>query len=153
MSDKTDGDYSSYRNGAYRGYLKQVKCTHKMLDNFLKKLNSNPATKDSKIIIQGDHGSRITSYLPLVEFADQISKEEYIQFFSTFFAVRGPNHTPGYDRRPMALDKLTRSVISTKNSLFETGESKFVYLPYRGQRVFKKYSLPPFAHGQPTAEW
>ncbi len=147
-------DYpSDQRKENYRSYLEQVKCTHKMIDQLLDKLNANPATRGSTIVIQGDHGSRVTSYLPSVEFADQITKEEYIQFFSTFFAVRGPNHTPGYDRRPIALDELIRSVISTKNSLFETGESKFVYLSDLSQRVFKKYSLPPFANGQPAAEW
>ena len=141
------------RKKNYSSYLEQVKCTHKMIDRLLSKLDTNPETKGSTIVIQGDHGSRIASYLPFVEFADQITKEEYIQFFSTFFAVRGPNHTPGYDRRPIALDELMRSLISTKNSLFETGESKFVYLPHQNQQVFKKYLLPPFANGQPTDEW
>jgi hypothetical protein len=148
-------DYSSdLQKKHYRSYLEQVKCSHKMVDQLLDKLNANPTTQDSTIVIQGDHGSRITSYMPIVEFADQITKEDYIQFFSTFFAVRGPNHTPGYDRRPMALDELTRLAISTKNSQFENGKSKFVYLPPdQSQQLYKKYSLPPFANGQPAEEW
>lgn len=146
-------DYFSDQEDLYRNYLEQIKCTHKMIDQLLDKLKANPATQDSTIVIQGDHGSRITSSYPYVEFADQITREEYIQSFSTFFVVRGPNHTPGYDRRPLALDELMKIIFTKKNSQPDIGESQFVYLSDPNRQVYKKFSLPPFANGQPTIEW
>jgi hypothetical protein len=145
--------FSSDRNGAYRGYLKQVKCTHKMLDNFLQKINSNPATKDSTIIIQGDHGSRITPFYPFIKAADQLTNEDYIQSYSTFFVVRGPNHTNEYDRRPLALDELMKNIIFGTEPLPKKDEPKFVYLSDPKRQVYKEYPLPPFANGRPTNKW
>jgi len=153
VSDKKDGDYSSDRNGAYRGYLKQVKCTHKMLDNFLKKLNSNPATKDSTVIIQGDHGSRITPFYPFIESADQLTNEDYIQSYSTFFVVRGPNHANEYDKRPLALDEFGNYDFWNTEPLSEADEPKLVYLTDSERQAYKEYHLPPFTNGRPTNAW
>ena len=146
-------DYSSDRNGAYRGYLKQVKCTHKVLDNLLEKINSNPETKDSTIIIQGDHGSRIVPLYPFIKSADQLTNEDYIQSFSTFFVVRGPNHPNEYDRRPLALDELMKTIILGIEPLSETDEQKFVYLTDPERQTYKEYPFPPFANGHPTNAW
>lgn len=146
-------NYSSDQIGAYRGYLKQVKCTHKVLDNFLEKINSNPETKDSTIIIHGDHGSRITPFYPFIESADQLTNEDYIQSYSTFFTVRSPNHTNEYDRRPLALDELMKTIILGIEPLSETDEQKFVYLTDPERQMYKEYPLPPFANGHPTNAW
>ena len=64
------------------------------MDRLLNRIDSKPATKNATIVIQGDHGSRLvfskgTSsdaiFNPLkIKIADRISKEDYIQFFSTF---------------------------------------------------------------------
>ncbi len=69
----------------YRRYLKQIKCTHFLMDKLIKKLDSNPETKNSTIVIQGDHGSRLISAYPFLENIDRFSEEDYIQSFSNFF--------------------------------------------------------------------
>ena len=138
------------REGHYQDYLKQVKCSHKMMDDLLSKLNSRSTnSNDGTFIIQGDHGSRINSLAPPALF----TTGEYIQEFSTFFAVRSQKHNSGYDRRPIALDELTRSVIFGMKPLPEIGQSKFVCPTKSRGRVCTRRPLPPFAHGEPINEW
>jgi hypothetical protein len=137
----------------YRRYLKQIKCTHFLMDKLIKKLDSNPETKNSTIVIQGDHGSRLISAYPFLENIDRFSEEDYIQSFSTFFAVRSPNLTPGYVRRPMALDELLNISIFGKTPLRDDEKENFVYFSDSGSQIFKRFPLPPFANGIPVPTW
>ena len=137
------------REGHYQDYLKQVKCSHKMMDDLLSKLNSRSTNSNGTIIIQGDHGSRIN----FLGRKDPFTTGQYIQDFSTFFAVRSQKHNSGYDRRPIALDELTRSVIFGMKPLPEIDQSKFVCLTEFRSRVCNRQPLPPFAHGEPINEW
>mgnify|MGYP004192829211 FL=1 len=118
------------------------------MDDLLSKLNSSSTNSNGTIIIQGDHGSRINSLAPPALF----TTGEYIQEFSTFFAVRSQKHNSGYDRRPIALDELTRSVIFGMKPLPDVGQSKFVCREESGGRCTRR-PLPPFAHGEPINEW
>jgi hypothetical protein len=141
----------------YERYIKQTQCAHVMVDKILNKLDSNKEAQDSTIIIHGDHGSRIPWKLDgTVSFSD----EEYIQWFSTFFAVRSPTITPSYDRRPFALDELLKVSILTKPDFMalDDKKEKFVYsYPKRDASnryaIHKKMTLPPFANGSRTQEW
>ena len=136
------------REGHYQDYLKQVKCSHKMMDDLLSKLNSSSTNSNGTIIIQGDHGSRINSLAQTALFVTG----EYIQDFSTFFAARSQKHNSEYDRRPIALDDLTRSVIFGMKPLPEIGQSKFVCPEESGGGCTRR-PLPPFADGEPINEW
>ena len=120
-----------------------------MMDDLLSKLNSRSTNSNGTIIIQGDHGSRINFLGQTAPF----TTGEYIQDFSTFFTVRSQKHNSGYDRRPIALDALTRSVIFGMKPLPEIGQSKFVCPTESRGRVCTRHPLPPFAHGEPINEW
>ena len=72
---------------------------------------------------------------------------------TTFFFVRGPNHTNEYDRRPLALDELMKNIIFGTEPLPKTDKLKFVYLSDPKRQGYKEYPLPPFANGRPTNTW
>jgi phosphoglycerol transferase MdoB-like AlkP superfamily enzyme len=141
----------------YARYLKQIQCTHVIVDKIINQLNSNPETKDSTIIISGDHGSRIPSSAKSVDF---FLSEEYIQFYSTFFAVHSPSFSPSYDKRPFALDELFK-VFSVKepNLLeLESKKEKFVYKLQGGtstnrSQAYTRFTLPPFSNGSKVQSW
>ena len=143
----------------YARYIKQIQCTHVVVDKIINKLNSNPETQDSTIIIHGDHGPGIPSP---VETVDSFSSEEYIQFFSTFFAIRSPSLAPGYDKRPFALDELLKVFSLKEPNLLEleNKKEKFVYAQKLGTAAHRsrtygptRFTLPPFANGIKVQSW
>ena len=154
-----DGNYfiKENLNVVYERYIKQTQCAHTLVDQILNKLDANKEAHDSTIIIHGDHGSRIPWKRDgTVSFSD----EEYIQWFSTFFSIRSPELTPGYDRRPFALDELLKvSTLSKPDFMvLDNKKEKFVYsFPKRDvsnrNAEHKKFTLPPFANGIRTQAW
>jgi len=137
----------------YHRYLKQIQCTYELMDRLINKLDSNPSTKNSTIIIHGDHGSRLSTLEkpPMGESIDLFSSEEYIQFFSAFFAVRSPSLSAGYDRRPLALDELLEISVLGKTTIPD--KEKFVYSYSSGTENFELFELPPFANGSKVPTW
>ena len=144
----TAGRTPSESETKYQHYLEQVACVQSLLDQLLSKLDDNSKFKNSTIIIHGDHGSRVVP----PEGID--SDENFIQSFSTFFAVRSPEHMAGYDRRPLALDDLLGKVVSGKEHNMDNNGS--VYLDKSYDEVTTRLirtPLPPFAHGLPVEKW
>ena len=142
----------------YARYLKQIQCAHVMVDKVINKLNSNPETQDSTIIVSGDHGSRIPA--SAIYRGPLFSSEEYIQFFSTFFAVHSPSFAPGYDKRPFALDELFKVFSLKEPNLLEleSKKEKFVYTLQgeaspNSSQVFTQVTLPPFENGSKVQSW
>ena len=141
----------------YARYIKQTQCAHTLVDKIINKLDANSEAQDSTIVIHGDHGSRI----PWKRDGEvSFSTEEYIQWFSTFFSIRSPTVTPGYDRRPFALDELLKVSTHLKSDFMalEDKNEKFVYsYPKRDSSnryaAHKKTTLPPFANGSRAQIW
>jgi hypothetical protein len=59
-----------------------------------------------KIIIHGDHGSRIFLHEPTGPDRDHLVASDYIDSFSTLFALKAPGLRPDYDRRMVAIQDL-----------------------------------------------
>jgi hypothetical protein len=137
----------------YQYYLEQVVCVQSLMDQLLSKLDENSNVKNSTIVIHGDHGSRIvfpgTGSIPGgIDSTD----ENFIQSFSTFFAVRGPEHKVGYDRGPLALDHLLSEVVLGKEP--DVDNDGIVYLQKaNGSSSLIRTPLPPFSHGRPSNKW
>jgi hypothetical protein len=158
-SYKFDGNFfeKEKMDVIYGRYIKQIQCTHLIVDKIINKLDSNQESKDSTIVIHSDHGSRI------YEKPDEttlFTSEEYIQGFSTFFVIRSPTLTPGYDRRPFALDELLKvSTLSKPDFMaLDNKKEKFVYTIPHGTAskrfdMFEKFTLPPFANGSRAQTW
>ena len=151
-SDEKISD-SEVLDKTYFRYLEQVKCSHFLVDKLIERLNSHPEVQNSTIIIHGDHGSRLSLLEPYLENVDHFSKEDYIQFFSTFFVARRPNLTPGYVGQPLSLDELLNIIVLGKTALLDNEKEKFVYFTDPGFRTYKRFTLPPFANGIAVQAW
>lgn len=138
----------------YEWYLEQVSCVQLLMDRLLSKLKENPNAINSTIVIHGDHGSRIVfpGTGSITGGVDSTS-ENFIQSFSAFFAVRGPEYKAGYDRRPLPLDYLLGEVVRGKK--LKPNDDGIVYLNglEEGNGKLIRTSLPPFSQGLPAKDW
>jgi len=104
------GNSDESRQVRYENYIEQATCLAGQLDSFLQALSDNGVLSRATIVIQGDHGSRITrqnlkvANLPL-------APSDYLDGFSTLFAVRAPNVAPGYDPDPIPIARALAKVI------------------------------------------
>lgn len=137
----------------YSRYLKQIECAHFLMDKLIGKLNSNPETQNSTIVIHGDHGSRLSPLSPHLNNSGNFSDEDFIQNFSTFFSIRSPDLSLGYDRRPLALDELLSTLVSGETSFPNSKNEKFVYFVDSDNRIYRRFTFPPFANGTEVQTW
>ena len=59
------------------------------------------------IVVHGDHGSKIREHAER-----ELSRADYVDTFSTLFAVRQPGLPAGYDRRVAAIQELLEEVVA-----------------------------------------
>ncbi|HTK28965.1 MAG TPA: sulfatase-like hydrolase/transferase [Vicinamibacterales bacterium] len=93
----------------YAGYFQQVRCAEKKVDALIAAI-PEPLRKDAVIIVQGDHGSRISLVDPTTVASAAPAPSDYADMFSTLFAVRAPSIAPAYDRRLTPITCLLRSL-------------------------------------------
>ncbi|MDH3531766.1 MAG: hypothetical protein OEO82_02495 [Gammaproteobacteria bacterium] len=105
-TDLTTLGTPDYRQQAYAHYFDQVHCVVRQLDALLLAIDEAGHLQDATIIIHGDHGSRITLRDPIIAHRDAASRRDYIDSFSTLFAIRSPDLEPGYSSELQALPNL-----------------------------------------------
>jgi hypothetical protein len=76
------------RRTKYRVYFDQVACTHSVLMKEIAAMLLNDETRDTTIVIHGDHGSRIAIHQPRIEFA--LSRQDVVDMYSTLFVTNAP---------------------------------------------------------------
>lgn len=94
------------RRMRYLSYFDQVRCTQRKLARIFEALRDTGQFADSTIIVHGDHGSRISLLFPSNEVADELSREDLIDSYSTLFALRRPDVAAGQDRRQQSISSL-----------------------------------------------
>jgi hypothetical protein len=89
-------------------YYEQIRC-------LLLKLTSifDAAGEDAVIIVNGDHGSRITGIDPAAHMLGRFSDADLIASFSALYAVRAPGTPAGYDRRALPLGLLLKEFVQS----------------------------------------
>jgi hypothetical protein len=108
---------SPYRNTIesrarrYRPYLAQLICVHAKLAVLFERMRGSGTFDDAIIIVHGDHGSRLEIVPPKAPLRERMSPADYVDSFSTLFAVKSPAHPPGSDPRLLPLDLLLASVV------------------------------------------
>jgi hypothetical protein len=140
----------------YPLYLDQMQCVHARVHALLARLDAAGVLANATVIVQGDHGSRIdrgplhASNLATLEPAD------FIDGFSTWFAVRRPGGAAQVDRRVLPIDVLLGRTVLDGGvpDGVEWAPPPRVLLgadPSWSARVapFVAHALPPFAHGAP----
>lgn len=101
------------RSGNYALYFAQVACLYKELDAFFRDIEAADHLSDAIIFVHGDHGSQLSLIWPGTRTREQMSRQDYIDVYSTLVAVRGPGLEPGYDLRLRALDSLFGETVAT----------------------------------------
>jgi hypothetical protein len=97
------------RADRYRGYFQQMLCAQKKVDALIAAIPPS-LRQDAIIIVQGDHGSRISLVDPTTVAKVEPSASDYADMFSTLFAVRSPSIEHGYDTRVTPITCLLRSL-------------------------------------------
>ena len=100
------------RAARYAAYFQQVECTERKITGLLDAIP--PRLRDDAIVIvQGDHGSRITLLDPTTVSRRTLALSDYADSFSTMFAVRAPGIEPGYDLRMAPITCLLRTLVQS----------------------------------------
>lgn len=100
-----------YRATAYRIYFEQTHCLTSLLNDVLETIDELGLLEEATIIIHGDHGSRITIADPVAPMADVTSSRDFIDAFSTLFAIRSPTVSPGYNGVPRSIQGLFAELV------------------------------------------
>jgi hypothetical protein len=100
------------RKGHYQEYFQQLTCTYRHLEPLMADIKKSD--RNIVVVIQGDHGSRISIANPFVDPVSAMSERDYVDTFSTLFAVRLPGGQAGYDRRPATIVALLKALYERK---------------------------------------
>lgn len=132
----------------YSRYAEQLRCVYRHLDRLLDAIPPDLA-RDAIIVVQGDHGARITisDPDPLPAHESTLSRSDFLDSYATLFAVRAPKLTPSSDDRPLSIACLMREIveagsedISRANACRSQPE---VFLSNAGGRI-ESWTLPSF---------
>jgi len=94
--------FQEARSTYYKMYFEQVSCVYKKLNEFMEKIEPLEHFKNATILINGDHGSRISSG----QYFENLSKQDFVDNYSAHFSIRSPDVEPGYDLRSVSIQRL-----------------------------------------------
>ncbi len=81
----------------------QLGCVHQRLGAILDTIDEAPAMAEAMVLIHGIHGSHIALHEPTAVHETAADENDFLNGFSTFFAVRSPHLTPGTTDQPTPL--------------------------------------------------
>jgi len=136
------------RTKRYLMYFKQIKCVMKKLDDFLSEIANRKEFLNSIVIIQGDHGSRINIFDPTISNINRMVKSDFVDGYSTLFAVRSLGIPKGYDLTFISIQKLLSKLMISNFQCplnFEASRSSpIIFLSSRDLNSFKKIPMIDF---------
>jgi hypothetical protein len=110
LDDELAANRVEARKRHYALYFEQVLCVESQLDEMFAAWRRAGVYDRMKIIIHGDHGSRIALDDSTESNKVRLLTPDYVDSFSTFFAVKSPGQKATYDARMVAIQDLLRSV-------------------------------------------
>jgi hypothetical protein len=158
--ERTDADRADVPRGItnvaegraerYALYFAQVECTKRKIDELLDSIPA-PLRRDAILIVQGDHGSRITMVDPTTVANTDLSVSDYADAFSTMFAVRAPSIEAGSDDRMAPITCLLRTLVESHFQSVAGVEAcsspRIVYFSTGGKAPVSR-PLPDFSAGR-----
>ena len=100
------------REDAFGAYERQYGCLVAKLDDLLTRIDQSPVFKDATIVIQGDHGSRISSG----QYVEHMTARDMVDNYSALYALRMPGVAAGLDPRETSVQRLTAEYFSGRNA-------------------------------------
>lgn len=109
------------RSGFYKEYFSQSNCVFNKLTQLLEVIGKLDKFNDATIIIHGDHGSRIS----VGNHVEDYSQRDFVDNYATFYAIRAPDITTGYDCSLISLPQLFSEHIQANQELIDRERSPF----------------------------
>lgn len=123
------------RQERYRLYFQQMNCLYTKLDELFQRMEAAGIFENSIIILHGDHGARLGIHDPYIEDLPILSREDYLDAFSTLFAAKIPGRVGSYNTLIAPVEELLAETVGMP---FESGASvglrrpdPFVYMMFR----------------------
>lgn len=91
-------------------YLEQVDCLKTRLHDIFAWWSLEGVFDRSKIIIHGDHGSRLYRRMPIIYNVDELLSSDYVDTFSTLLAIRSPGSEAKYETSMVAIQDALAAV-------------------------------------------
>ena len=95
------------------------------------------------IVLHGDHGARIGLTDPASATVSSLTPADYTDAFSTLFAVKAPDITPGVDPRMLPLTSLVPYALDRDEDLLRAAGDPTVYI-VDGNGNASPHALPAF---------
>jgi len=131
----------------YPLYLEQVRCAQRRVGKLLDALDANGTARGARVVVQGDHGSRIGTSRPSTRTAAELTPRDFSDGYSTLFAMRRPGQSAVYDRRMLPIEALLP--VAFGSGVIPASEAwlqpPYVVLADRDGRA--KHRLPEFERG------
>ena len=131
------------RRARYTDYFDQIRCTMRKLQPLFDAMKEKGTFDKAIIIIHGDHGARITRINPEAGNARQMTGDDYIDGFSTLFALKAPGVAPGTDERMAPLPRLLAYATDRREEGLLENIAPYVYLSDGGDE-YVRTPIPEF---------
>ena len=132
------------RRQYYNAYVAQLRCVVNRIGVFLDAVQRNPALRDARILIHGDHGSRISVGNRIEDY----QRQDFISNYATYFAVRAPDVEPGTDCRFLSLAEAFRAHIGVQNpAAIDRATPPVLVQSKAGENVRVEVPMPRFGCG------
>ncbi len=125
-----------------------MRCLYRKLDAMFQQWQKAAIFDQLVIVVHSDHGSKITQRSPGVDNQHKLSDADYMDSFSTLFAVKGPHHPPGYDRRVAAIEELLGEVVGRSTGDDHAHADPYVFLSNGRAQSMLRQPLLAFDHEQ-----
>jgi hypothetical protein len=142
-------------------YLEQVQCLYRKLAAIFEEWKTAGIFDRLKIIIHGDHGSRIYLNEPTAANRSKLLVSDYADAFSTLLAVKAPGVEPGYDLGWLSIHDLLPQLAmpagprpvaqrASAGLMSSADEQPYVYLEKEDTPRMVKQPLPLFGEPSPA---
>jgi hypothetical protein len=130
----------------YGRYLEQVRCLHRKLGAMFQAWQEAGIFDRLVIVMHGDHGSKISEHRAHAKNEQELSRADYVDTFSTLFAVKEPGVAAGYDRRIAAIQDLLGEVVGRQagDGPTQTKQIPYVFLKGDPGKPMLRRPLPVF---------
>jgi len=140
------------RERRYQNYFDNVRCAMSWLDQIIDAMQRAALYQDAILVVHSDHGSGISTLVPVAAWRDQLTEADYIDSYSSLFAVKGMKQVPQNSFVPLE-DALAEVVSSLFPVTFKRQKTiaPFVYLlSGTNQPVLERVELQGFLRPLPA---
>lgn len=135
------------RHKRYALYQRQLVCVQKQVAELFKAMQAANIYQQAIIVIEGDHGSRITLRNPTISQRHLLSRQDLADCYATLFAVKAPGIKAGIDVGQLPLEVLQARVLKLATGIDLQVDNKNAYvdlLPPEGEKQMLRWPLSDF---------